>query len=123
MLVCYITSPHHLETTNESSILLQLAAERLMNYWNRRIESFGPDKAFLPMTQKGALKDDWKALEYGFFSVLPAGKGAMGRGLVYVNLNREVAACEDKSVSRESMHRATWYMTHVGTYLHCWPPS
>lgn len=89
-----------------------------MNYWTRRIESFGPDKAFLPMTQEGALKDDWKALEYGFFSVIPGKNGAMGRGLVYVNMNREVAAAEDKSVSRDSMHRATWYLIHVGKQYH-----
>lgn len=82
-----------------------------------RIESFGLEKAFLPMTQEGALKDDWKAIEYGFFNVLPS-KAAMGRGIAYLNMNLEIAAGMDKSITRESMHRAVWYLVHAGTDLY-----
>mmetsp|Transcript_26286 Transcript_26286/g.40321 ORF Transcript_26286/g.40321 Transcript_26286/m.40321 type:complete len:210 (+) Transcript_26286:46-675(+) len=83
----------------------------MMLYWDRRIESFGPVKAFLPMTIDGALKDDYEALKLGSFSILPS-RGAMGRRIALIVTAREVQA-EKLKISRESMHRITWYMAHA----------
>ena len=43
------------------------AAARLCGYWNRRIEIFGDERAFCPMTLGGALIDDGDALGTGEF--------------------------------------------------------
>lgn len=46
---------------------------RFVKYWEERQTIFGPDKFFLPMTlNSGAFQSgDHKALEAGFFQLLP----------------------------------------------------
>jgi len=39
------------------------AARRLVNYWNFRVELFGEERAFLPMTIRGAMADDMDGLQ------------------------------------------------------------
>lgn len=62
----------------------QDAARRLVRYWNDRYKIFGPDKFCLPMTLKGALKDDSLALSRGYVQLLPETDTA-GRAVVYID--------------------------------------
>lgn len=87
---------------------LQLAALRLAKYWEKRLEIFGPSRAFQPLTQKQALKDDAVAMSYGFFTLMPV-KEPSGRALVFIDPSKQ-----DKSkYERESMARCLWYVIHV----------
>ena len=73
-----------------------------------RIELFGPEKAFLPLTLDQALQDDEAALNMGFMRVVPA-KDPAGRGILFADPSRQ-----DKSLyTRESMTRAMWYVIHA----------
>ncbi|EEC50197.1 predicted protein [Phaeodactylum tricornutum CCAP 1055/1] len=45
---------------------VELAARRYATYWEHRVELFGPEKAFLPLTLSGAMKDDLKSLSHGY---------------------------------------------------------
>ncbi|KAL3788443.1 hypothetical protein ACHAWO_007398 [Cyclotella atomus] len=85
------------------------AARRLIRYWNERYRIFGQDKFCLPLTLKGALKDDSLALSRGYVQILPQPDTA-GRALIYVDWS-----CHEPSVgySVESMHRVFWYIVHV----------
>jgi hypothetical protein len=47
------------------------AAHRLVSYWEVRKKIFGPDRAFLPMTQNGAMAEDMVYSEKGFTTMLP----------------------------------------------------
>ena len=42
---------------------VDLAAGRLIRYWDKRVLVFGEDRAFLPLTLDGALKGDETSLE------------------------------------------------------------
>lgn len=83
------------------------AAERIERYWTQRVELFGMDKAFLPLTLNGALKDDSVALNMGM--IVPTNTNdSIGRAIVVVDPSRQ-----DKSrYTRESMARAFWYVLH-----------
>jgi hypothetical protein len=86
----------------------QLAALRLTTYWKKRLQMFGPDRAFLPLTQDEALKNDAVALGMGYFQLnLP--KDPSGHGIIFVDPSRQ-----DKSkYERESMVRSMWYVMHA----------
>lgn len=60
----------------------QLAAERLVKYWDLRKVVFG-EKAYLPMTLKGGClsETDVENLKLGFFCLLPPDK--YGRTVLY----------------------------------------
>jgi hypothetical protein len=45
---------------------VQLAVKRYASYWEHRVDLFGPEKAFLPMTLDGAMKDDLETLALGY---------------------------------------------------------
>lgn len=85
-----------------------LAALRLTTYWKKRLQMFGPDRAFLPLTQDEALKNDAVALGMGYFQLnLP--KDPSGHGIIFVDPSRQ-----DKSkYERESMVRSMWYVMHA----------
>ncbi|KAL3784797.1 hypothetical protein HJC23_013837 [Cyclotella cryptica] len=85
------------------------AARRLVRYWNERYRLFGQDKFCLPLTLKGALKDDSLALSRGYVQILPQADTA-GRAVIYVDWS-----CHEPSIgySVESMHRVFWYIVHV----------
>lgn len=56
----------------------------MARYWNERYKLFGPDKYLLPMTLKGALKDDSLALSRGYVQLLPETDTA-GRAILYID--------------------------------------
>mmetsp|Transcript_31568 Transcript_31568/g.52114 ORF Transcript_31568/g.52114 Transcript_31568/m.52114 type:complete len:284 (-) Transcript_31568:178-1029(-) len=84
-----------------------LAALRLVKYWEKRLEIFGSDRAFLPLTQNGALKDDALALSFGFFQLTPC-KDSSGRSIMFVDPSRQ----DKTKYERESMARSAWYVFH-----------
>jgi CRAL/TRIO domain len=87
---------------------MQLAALRLTNYWEERIQLFGPDRAFLPLTQDNALKNDAVALALGNVQLSP-GKDSLGRSILVVSpLQRD-----ESKYKPESMARSLWYVVHA----------
>lgn len=86
-----------------------LAAKRYALYWDKRIDVCGPEKAFLPFTLSGALKDDEAALSIGFANFLAGFTDPLGRGIMYF----EPAKQDRTKYTRESMTRAVWYMLHA----------
>lgn len=85
------------------------AAKRLARYWDDRYKLFGPVKFCLPMSLKGALKDDSLALSRGYVQLLPETDTA-GRAVVYIDWSSHEPSV---GYSEESMHRVFWYMVHV----------
>lgn len=69
---------------------------------------FGPTKAFLPLTQDRALKDDSLALKIGFFRLVP-NKDASGRSIITGDPTRQ----DFTKYTTESMIRAVWYIFHA----------
>jgi len=84
------------------------AAERLALYWDKRIEVFGPEKAFLPLTIEGALKDDDVALSIGH-QQLTGHKDKDGRRIAFFDFTVE----DSSKYERSSLLRAFWYFIHV----------
>ena len=70
---------------------------------------FGPDKFVLPLTLKGALKDDSLALSRGYVQLL-ADTDTAGRAVLYLDWSSHEPSI---GYSEESMHRVFWYMAHV----------
>eukprot|EP00549_Striatella_unipunctata_P023176 CAMPEP_0118707174 /NCGR_PEP_ID=MMETSP0800-20121206/21027_1 /TAXON_ID=210618 ORGANISM="Striatella unipunctata, Strain CCMP2910" /NCGR_SAMPLE_ID=MMETSP0800 /ASSEMBLY_ACC=CAM_ASM_000638 /LENGTH=340 /DNA_ID=CAMNT_0006609911 /DNA_START=55 /DNA_END=1079 /DNA_ORIENTATION=+ len=89
-------------------IHIQAAAQRLVDYWERRREVFGQDLCYLPFTQDGALHQDMVALSQGVIHIL--GTDASGRSVTYVDLG----SVDWTLVPPESFLRAAWYFYEVG---------
>lgn len=64
-----------------------LAAERLRQNWETRVELFGDELAFEPLTLDGALRNDTKALETGFAQVTTL-KDDAERGILFLTPSR-----------------------------------
>lgn len=86
----------------------QLAVMRLVKYWDERIKLFGPEKAFLPLTQSCALKDDEVALGMAFMR-LTGTTDASGRSIIFADPSK----LDPTKYSRESMARTVWYTIHA----------
>lgn len=84
------------------------AAKRLVKYWDKRLEIFGPDRAFLPLTLEGALKDEDKALKAGFVRLIAGVKEPGGRSILYADPSRYASKHE-----RLTTVRALWYVMHA----------
>ena len=67
-----------------------LAAQRITKYWRFRLDTFGSDKSFLPMTLTGAMADELMPMaDRRVVQLLPCTDGA-GRAIIYMRLaNRE----------------------------------
>jgi hypothetical protein len=79
----------------------------MVSYWDKRVEIFGPEKAFQPLSQAEALKDDTAALSLDFMRLLGT-KDPSGRNVVFADPSHL-----DKKVSTESTARAVWYVMHA----------
>lgn len=87
---------------------VDLAARRLVGYWDRRLELFGPEKAFLPLTLDGTLEDDSIALKRAFIQSTER-IDESGRRIIFVDPSR----LDKTKYKRESMVRTAWYMVHA----------
>lgn len=90
----------------------KLAAQRVVFYWESRLEVFGPQTFLLPMTLDGALKDDLVAIEFGVAYILPQSDSS-GRPILYVEPHRLSMAREQHSLPSKSVLRAFWYLMEV----------
>jgi len=64
-----------------------LAAQRLAKYWEFRLEYFGPDKCFLPMTLTGAMADEMMPMaERRIYQLLPCTDNS-GRAIMILRLS------------------------------------
>uniref|UniRef100_A0A7S1D3Z8 EF-hand domain-containing protein n=1 Tax=Cyclophora tenuis TaxID=216820 RepID=A0A7S1D3Z8_CYCTE len=60
------------------------AAARCCRHWDFLLDIFGPEKAFLPMTQKGALRDDLETLKVPFYNDTGV-KDAYGQHMMFID--------------------------------------
>ena len=82
------------------------AAARLALYWEERLSAFGPDRAFLPMTLAGAMKDEVvPMINYPIWQCLPVTDSA-GRPILYGEPSRR----DFTKYSPEQEVRALMYM-------------
>jgi len=86
---------------------VERAVDRFVKYWSTRIEVFGEERAFLPMTLDGAMKDDEAAVQMKYLQVATE-TDPNGRAILLFDFSKE--ACE---VSSESLLRVVWYQVHV----------
>ena len=86
-----------------------LAAERITRYWDFRLELFGEDRCYLPMTLTGAMHDEMLAIAGGIgYQLLPT-TDASGRGIIHsCSKNRDLS-----KFSMKQEFKALFY------YLHC----
>ncbi len=95
-----------------------LAAQRYCQYWTRRVDIFGPDRAFLPLTlgAGGALQDGdtHAALGLGVMTLLPEARDGRGRAVVYFDPSR---LDKSKYSKPEVLVRAYWYVFHAALDL------
>ena len=80
---------------------------RFVKYWNARIQVFGEEKAFLPMTIDGAMKDDAECIQLGYLQVASQ-VDPDGRAIGLFDFNKQTG-----EVSSESLLRVVWYQVHV----------
>ena len=80
-----------------------------MKYWDKRIEIFGADRAFLPLTLDGALKDDVDGVLLGFGRCNDAMVDDNGRRILFV----DPSLLDHDKYSRFTICRAFWYVLHA----------
>lgn len=89
-------------------LFCQLAARRFVKYWRKRLEIFGPHKAFGPITLHEGLSEDDVAVGLGVMTLLKA-QDTSGRSLVYWDPSH----LDSSKYNTESMVRAFWYVLHA----------
>ena len=89
---------------------VQLAAKRLVSYWEKRVEIFGPEDAFKPLTLQtdGALVEDSVALGIGLMRLTGA-KDDSGRIILFADPSRQ----DKTKYTTKSMAKAVWYVLHA----------
>lgn len=89
-----------------------LAAKRIVKYWKKRVQIFGEDKAFLPLTlgDDGPFKDDTASLDIGFMR-LTNKRDSAGRPILFADPSR--LPMDQSSYENESICRALWYVMHA----------
>lgn len=87
----------------------QEAARALAEYWRGRLDLFGPDKAFQPMTLAGALKDDAMSMtRRQVVQLLPVTDTA-GRAIMFFSPSRR--RLDEYTIEQEL--QAVWYLFEV----------
>jgi hypothetical protein len=79
----------------------------LISHWKIRKDLFGAERAFLPMTLAGAMKDDLDELQRGFMTVLPNDEN--GRPVILLD---RVGSTLSPTYQRDSYLRTLWYTFH-----------
>jgi len=86
-----------------------LAAARLVKYWSKRLDLFGEDRAFKPLTLSSIYaNEDEVALKRGFLNLLPD-TDESGRGLLFADPSK----LDPTKYEREMMVRVLWYILHA----------
>ena len=80
------------------------AASRLVGHWKFRRDLFGPDRAFLPMTLEGAMRDDRHVFALGGCALLPP--DAAGRSAIFFNR----IACT-RAVAPREVFVSRWFIS------------
>mmetsp|Transcript_4250 Transcript_4250/g.10123 ORF Transcript_4250/g.10123 Transcript_4250/m.10123 type:complete len:562 (+) Transcript_4250:83-1768(+) len=84
------------EVSNERKLLflecdennIPLAAQRLALYWQYRLDGFGEERCFEPMTLAGAMRDEVVTMvKSGIFQLMP-NTDASGRAIIYTRMDR-----------------------------------
>jgi hypothetical protein len=83
------------------------AARHLVAYWDVRKKIFGAERAFLPMTQGGAMADQMEYLEKALVMILPDDDS--DRSVLYVDRIR----CIRSIAPRDSVVRCFFYVMHA----------
>jgi hypothetical protein len=83
------------------------AAQHLVAYWDVRKNIFGAERAFLPMTQSGAIAEDREYLEKALTMILP--DDDCNRSVIYVDRIRTIRAI----APRDAILRCFFYVLHV----------
>lgn len=89
---------------------VKAAAKRLAKHWNYKLELFGPEKCYQPLTLSRALSDDAVALTHGYAQILPV-KDEHGRAII----SMAPGLHDLDKYSRESLTRAFFYLMHLAT--------
>lgn len=84
------------------------AAQRLVTYWDKRIQLFGETKAFMRLTLDEALADDSVALSLGYLRST-GHSDSTGRAILFMDFSQEGKA----DYTAFSLVRAVWYAVHV----------
>mmetsp|Transcript_16114 Transcript_16114/g.19625 ORF Transcript_16114/g.19625 Transcript_16114/m.19625 type:complete len:376 (+) Transcript_16114:218-1345(+) len=84
------------------------AAQRLVTYWDKRIEIFGEAKAFMRLTLDEALADDSVALSLGYLRPTDQ-SDSTGRAILFMDFSQEGKA----DYTSFSLIRTVWYAIHV----------
>ena len=81
---------------------------RFVKYWNTRLEVFGNELAFLPMTLDGAMQNDVDAVSLKYLQLAKDTTDPYGRAILLFDFNVE----GDNNISSESLLRVVWYQVH-----------
>ena len=113
------------ECRNESKLIflrcevfrVKLAVNRYIQYWDKRLELFGPDKAFLPILglgPNGVMKDNQKELQFGYSRCPPPDtcQDPDGRAILFLDGTKLDAARNNPDITQEGLIRASWYHCH-----------
>lgn len=109
-IVCpeiYESKEHRLLFLRCEQFNADLAALRMAQYWNKRIELFG-STAFTPFSIANMREKNGKELSLGFIRLLPDTDGT-GRCNVFV----DPSLLEGEEYEDENMVRAAWYALHA----------
>ena len=102
------------EISNERKVLflqceensIPLAAERLALYWQYRLDGFGEDRCFEPMTLAGAMQDEViNMAKSGFYQLMP-NTDAAGRAIIYARIIK-------RDYSRYSVRQEFMWLTYL----------
>ena len=102
------------EISNERKLLflqceensIPLAAERLALYWQYRLDGFGEDRCFEPMTLAGAMQDEViNMAKSGFYQLMP-NTDAAGRAIIYARIIK-------RDYSRYSVRQEFMWLTYL----------
>jgi hypothetical protein len=83
----------------------------MLLYWKTRRKLFGEDRAFLPLTLSGALREDLEIIESGILAILP--NDAKGRGVLFLDRIRAVPPL----ATRDAVVSYDYYYTSRKTYV------
>jgi len=87
---------------------VEKSVRRFAKYWNTRLEVFGDELAFLPMTLDGAMQNEVNAVPLKYLQLAEDTTDPYGRALLLFDFNIE----GDNTISSESLLRAVWYQVH-----------